>query len=67
MRGATSLVTKSSDCGDCSRSCVTPFAPVESHSIKKLEPLSAFTRSVALQEVDGTMARTQARLEGGSP
>lgn len=38
-------------------------ASVESYSIKKLEPLYAFTRSVPLDEVGATMARTQARLE----
>jgi predicted RecB family nuclease len=36
---------------------------VESYSIKKLEPLYSFTRSVALEDVGAVMARTQARLE----
>ncbi|WP_271611493.1 TM0106 family RecB-like putative nuclease [Bradyrhizobium sp. CCBAU 21360] len=38
-------------------------ASVESYSIKKLEPLYAFTRTVPLEEVGATMARVQARLE----
>ncbi|MEH2626307.1 putative RecB family nuclease [Bradyrhizobium sp. AZCC 1719] len=36
---------------------------VESYSIKKLEPLYSFTRSVPLEDVGTVMARTQARLE----
>jgi predicted RecB family nuclease len=38
-------------------------ASVESYSIKKLEPLYSFVRTVALEDVGGVMARTQARLE----
>jgi len=38
-------------------------ASVESYSIKKLEPLYTFKRTVPLDEVGATMARTQARLE----
>jgi predicted RecB family nuclease len=38
-------------------------ASVESYSIKKLEPLYSFSRSVALEDVGAVMARTQARLE----
>ncbi|WLA69416.1 AAA domain-containing protein [Bradyrhizobium diazoefficiens] len=38
-------------------------ASVESYSIKKLEPLYSFTRSVPLDEVSAVLARTQARLE----
>lgn len=38
-------------------------ASVESYSIKKLEPLYAFTRRVPLEDVGAVMARTQARLE----
>lgn len=38
-------------------------ASVESYSIKKLEPLYSFVRSVPLEDVGGVMARTQARLE----
>src|SRR6202012_2533846 len=38
-------------------------ASVESYSIKKLEPLYLFTRSVPLEDVGAVMARTQARLE----
>ncbi|WFU34288.1 TM0106 family RecB-like putative nuclease [Bradyrhizobium brasilense] len=38
-------------------------ASVESYSIKKLEPLYSFTRSVLLEDVGAVMARTQARLE----
>lgn len=38
-------------------------ASVESYSIKKLEPLFSFQRTVPLEEVGAVMARTQARLE----
>jgi predicted RecB family nuclease len=38
-------------------------ASVESYSIKKLEPLYSFVRTVPLEDVGGVMARTQARLE----
>jgi predicted RecB family nuclease len=38
-------------------------ASVESYSIKKLEPLYSFERSVPLDEVAAVLARTQARLE----
>ncbi|WP_247301679.1 TM0106 family RecB-like putative nuclease [Bradyrhizobium sp. 179] len=38
-------------------------AGVESYSIKKLEPLYSFERSVPLDEVAAVLARTQARLE----
>jgi predicted RecB family nuclease len=38
-------------------------ASVESYSIKKLEPLYSFERSVPLDEVGAVLARTQARLE----
>jgi uncharacterized protein len=38
-------------------------ASVESYSIKKLEPLYQFTRSVPLDDVRVVLARTQARLE----
>ena len=38
-------------------------ASVESYSIKKLEPLYSFNRSVPLEDVGAVMARTQARLE----
>lgn len=38
-------------------------ASVESYSIKKLEPLYSFTRSVPLDDVGAVLARTQARLE----
>lgn len=38
-------------------------ASVESYSIKKLEPLYSFARSVPLEEVAAVLARTQARLE----
>jgi predicted RecB family nuclease len=38
-------------------------ASVESYSIKKLEPLYGFIRSVPLTDVGAVMARTQARLE----
>jgi predicted RecB family nuclease len=38
-------------------------ASVESYSIKKLEPLYSFQRSVALDEVGAVLARIQARLE----
>jgi len=38
-------------------------ASVESYSIKKLEPLYSFARSVPLQDVAAVLARTQARLE----
>lgn len=38
-------------------------ASVESYSIKKLEPLYSFTRSVPLEDVGAVMARIQARLE----
>ena len=38
-------------------------ASVESYSIKKLEPLYSFERTVALEDVGRVMARTQARLE----
>ncbi|MGY8681256.1 TM0106 family RecB-like putative nuclease [Bradyrhizobium sp. UFLA05-153] len=38
-------------------------ASVESYSIKKLEPLYSFVRSVPLDEVGSVLARTQARLE----
>jgi predicted RecB family nuclease len=38
-------------------------ASVESYSIKKLEPLYSFVRSVPLEDVGAVMARTQARLE----
>lgn len=40
-------------------------ASVESYSIKKLEPLYSFVRSVPLEDVGGVLARTQARLETG--
>jgi predicted RecB family nuclease len=42
-------------------------ASVESYSIKKLEPLYGFNRSVPLEEVGAVMARTQARLEMADP
>ena len=38
-------------------------ASVESYSIKKLEPLYSFVRTVPLEDVGAVMARTQARLE----
>jgi predicted RecB family nuclease len=38
-------------------------ASVESYSIKKLEPLYSFIRSVPLEDVSAVLARTQARLE----
>jgi uncharacterized protein len=38
-------------------------ASVESYSIKKLEPLYSFTRTVPLEDVSAVLARTQARLE----
>ena len=38
-------------------------ASVESYSIKKLEPLYSFERTVPLEDVSCVMARTQARLE----
>lgn len=38
-------------------------ASVESYSIKKLEPLYSFNRTVPLEDVGAVMARTQARLE----
>jgi predicted RecB family nuclease len=38
-------------------------ASVESYSIKKLELLYSFVRTVPLEDVGGVMARTQARLE----
>jgi predicted RecB family nuclease len=38
-------------------------ASVESYSIKKLEPLYSFTRTVPLEDVGAVMVRTQARLE----
>ena len=38
-------------------------ASVESYSIKKLEPLYSFVRTVPLDDVGAVMARTQARLE----
>src|SRR5260370_33177391 len=38
-------------------------ASVESYSIKKLEPLYSFVRTVPLEDVGRVMARTQARLE----
>jgi predicted RecB family nuclease len=38
-------------------------ASVESYSIKKLEPLYSFERTVSLEDVGRVMARTQARLE----
>jgi uncharacterized protein len=38
-------------------------ASVESYSIKKLEPLYSFVRTVPLGDVGAVMARTQARLE----
>jgi predicted RecB family nuclease len=38
-------------------------ASVESYSIKKLEPLYSFIRTVPLEDVGAVMARTQARLE----
>jgi uncharacterized protein len=38
-------------------------ASVESYSIKKLEPLYSFERTVRLEDVGRVMARTQARLE----
>ncbi|MFK4539852.1 putative RecB family nuclease [Bradyrhizobium ottawaense] len=38
-------------------------ASVESYSIKKLEALYSFARSVPLEEVAAVLARTQARLE----
>ena len=38
-------------------------ASVESYSIKKLEPLYSFNRSVPLEDVAAVLARTQARLE----
>jgi len=38
-------------------------ASVESYSIKRLEPLYSFTRSVPLEDVSAVLARTQARLE----
>jgi len=42
-------------------------ASVESYSIKKLEPLYAFVRTVPLEDVGAVMARTQARLEMADP
>jgi predicted RecB family nuclease len=42
-------------------------ASVESYSIKKLEPLYSFIRSVPLTDVGAVMARTQARLELADP
>ncbi|MBR1146136.1 TM0106 family RecB-like putative nuclease [Bradyrhizobium sp. AUGA SZCCT0431] len=42
-------------------------ASVESYSIKKLEPLYAFARTVPLEDVGAVMARTQARLEMADP
>jgi predicted RecB family nuclease len=42
-------------------------ASVESYSIKKLEPLYSFVRTVPLEDVGGVMARTQARLEMADP
>ncbi|NPU11973.1 TM0106 family RecB-like putative nuclease [Bradyrhizobium sp. 83002] len=42
-------------------------ASVESYSIKKLEPLYGFVRSVPLADVGAVMARTQARLELADP
>jgi predicted RecB family nuclease len=42
-------------------------ASVESYSIKKLEPLYGFIRSVPLVDVGAVMARTQARLELADP
>jgi predicted RecB family nuclease len=38
-------------------------ASVESYSIKKLEPLYSFVRTVPLEDVGRVIARTQARLE----
>lgn len=38
-------------------------ASVESYSIKKLEPLYSFARTVPLEEASAVLARTQARLE----
>jgi uncharacterized protein len=38
-------------------------ASVESYSIKKLEPLYSFERTVPLEDVGAILARTQARLE----
>jgi predicted RecB family nuclease len=38
-------------------------ASIESYSIKKLEPLYSFIRSVPLEDVSAVLARTQARLE----
>lgn len=38
-------------------------ASVESYSIKKLEPLYSFIRTVPLEDVGRVLARTQARLE----
>ncbi len=40
-------------------------ASVESYSIKKLEPLYSFARSVPLEDVGVVLAKTQARLETG--
>jgi predicted RecB family nuclease len=40
-------------------------ASVESYSIKKLEPLYSFNRTVPLEDVGGVLARTQAHLEMG--
>jgi predicted RecB family nuclease len=42
-------------------------ASVESYSIKKLEPLYLFVRTVPLEDVGAVMARTQARLEMADP
>lgn len=42
-------------------------ASVESYSIKKLEPLYSFVRTVPLEDVGAVMARTQARLEMADP
>lgn len=42
-------------------------ASVESYSIKKLEPLYSFERTVPLEDVPAVMARTQARLEMADP
>jgi uncharacterized protein len=38
-------------------------ASIESYSIKKLEPLYSFRRTVPLENVSAVLARTQARLE----
>ncbi len=42
-------------------------ASVESYSIKKLEPLYSFVRTVPLEDVGAVMARAQARLEMADP